>query len=584
MTTDDKLLDQFGAKDRRWSLAILRTLGERGGTGRAKDVRGELRAKYENQLSAATWDWIAETSRIGWTRFRLLEQGLISGEQRGTWSLTDKGRLALAECADEAVDLSDEAPPGDRSATDGEPATAGGEGTAEAGAELETVAATAYQGWMLPALEAVLEGNATRKAILAAVETRYGAQMLPGDRRLNRRGHTIWHYNVSWALSYLLAQGLVDHPSRGAWMPNAAGRESLARQKPDFHLETFQTLRTAARPLPSGGETAPPPLPTDPEKDDNSDDGDSTTWSWSATQARLAALRKRVDPTTMRDLEHALRPELGPAPSARIARNIILSGPPGTGKTWLAENIAFALTGAQPSADGRVRIVQFHPSYGYENFVWGIRPQLGGGAQAGFIGVDGPMMTICNAAIGEADKLFVLIVDEINRGDPARIFGELLYCLEYRGREVTLASGQRFVIPPNLVVIGTMNSVDRSVAIVDYALRRRFVFIRVEPNPGAIVDMLHTAPARTAAAALAALNTRIRAVRDEDHQVGHSYFVSPGRALATFEEVDTIWRAEVRPQLAELFFGQPDVVRELEQVWRTALSGAKAAEETPDSD
>lgn len=584
MTTDDKLLDQFGAKDRRWGLAILRTLDELGGTARAKDVKGALRARYGDQLPAATWDWIEETSRVGWTRFRLIEQSLLSGEQRGTWTLTEKGRRALVECIDDAVDLTDETPPSGRAET-GENGSAGsGADTAEIGGGLETVEATVYQGWMLPALEAVIEGHATRRAILTAIENRYGAQMLPGDWRLNRRGQTIWHYNVSWALSYLLGQGLVDHPSRGSWLPNSAGRESLATQKPTFRLESFRTLRTAARPVPAEGLVALAPLPNEPDADGDSDEGDSATWSWNAAQVRIADLRKRIDPTTMRDLELALRPELGPAPSARIARNIILSGPPGTGKTWLAEAIAYALTGAEPTAEGRVRIVQFHPSYGYENFVWGIRPQLGGGTQAGFIGVDGPMMAICKAAVGEADELFVLIIDEINRGDPARIFGELLYCLEYRGREVTLASGQRFVIPSNLVVIGTMNSVDRSVAIVDYALRRRFVFIRVEPNPGAIIDLKHTIPARAAAAALAALNGRIRTLRDEDHQVGHSYFVSPGRALDTFDEVETIWRAEVRPQLAELFFGQPEVVRELDQVWRTALAGAKAAEEAPDGD
>jgi 5-methylcytosine-specific restriction protein B len=573
MTTDDKLLDQFGAKDRRWGLAILRTLDELGGTARAKDVKKDLRARYGDQLPAATWDWIEETSRVGWTRFRLIEHSLLSGEQRGSWILTEKGRRALTESADEDVDLSAESPPADRPGSAADPA----EATDGDGGDLETVDATAYQGWMFPALEAIVAGHSTRKAILEAIEARYRSEMVPGDLRINRRGLVVWQFNASWALSYLLGQGHVDHPSRGAWLPNAAGKAALADQRPNYRIQDFRTLRTAVRPLlPVGDATRPPP----PE----ADVADVAPWSWSATQVRLADLRKRVDATTMRDVEHALRPEFGPSPSARIARNIILSGPPGTGKTWLAEAIAYALTGAEPTAEGRVRIVQFHPSYGYENFVWGIRPQLGGGAQAGFIGVDGPMMAICKAAVDEADKLFVLIIDEINRGDPARIFGELLYCLEYRGREVTLASGQRFVIPSNLVVIGTMNSVDRSVAIVDYALRRRFVLVRVEPNPGAIIDLKHTIPARAAAAALAALNGRIRALRDEDHQVGHSYFVSPDRALDTFDEVETIWRAEVRPQLAELFFGQPEVVRELDQVWRTALSGARAAEEAPDGD
>src|SRR6185436_11932230 len=95
-------------------------------------------------------------------------------------------------------------------------------------------------------------------------------------------------------------------------------------------------------------------------------------------------------------------------------------------------------------------------------------------------------------ANAEQDRVFVLIIDEINRGDPARIFGELLYALEYRNREVELASGGPLIVPPNLVVIGTMNSVDRSVALVDYALRRRFSFLRVDPNPAVIAHVRRT--------------------------------------------------------------------------------------------
>ena len=162
MIADDKLLDQFGAKDRRWGLAILRTVDALGGTARAKDVKAALRARFGDQLPGSTWDWIEETNRVGWTRFRLIEQSLLSGEQRGSWTLTEKGRQALAECAGEVVDLSAESPPGDRTGSATEPAESD---DGDAG-DLETVNATAYQGWMFPALEAIVAGHSTRKAIL----------------------------------------------------------------------------------------------------------------------------------------------------------------------------------------------------------------------------------------------------------------------------------------------------------------------------------------------------------------------------------------------------------------------------------
>ena len=174
----------------------------------------------------------------------------------------------------------------------------------------------------------------------------------------------------------------------------------------------------------------------------------------------------------------------------RSKKNLILQGPPGTGKTWLAKRLGFALAGSndRETARSRLRVVQFHPSLAYEDFVRGWRPADNGRLEL----VDGILMQAIQAAESEPDRPFVLVIEEINRGNPAQIFGEMLTLLEASKRRrpeaIELAyrkePGERVHVPANLYVIGTMNIADRSLAIVDLALRRRFAFIDLEPRFG----------------------------------------------------------------------------------------------------
>jgi 5-methylcytosine-specific restriction protein B len=163
----------------------------------------------------------------------------------------------------------------------------------------------------------------------------------------------------------------------------------------------------------------------------------------------------------------------------------------------------------------------------------------------------------------------VLIVDEINRGDPARIFGELLYALEYRGDPIELASGGELTVPPNLVILGTMNSVDRSVALVDYALRRRFAFVRFDPDPEAV-------PSTRLGELLEVFNEWLVSQLDAEHAVGHSFFLNPALAkLPPDEAALRIWSHDVRPLLEEYFFGQPDRIKDAAAVWKKAWAEAE---------
>ena len=172
--------------------------------------------------------------------------------------------------------------------------------------------------------------------------------------------------------------------------------------------------------------------------------------------------------------------------SLRVKRNLILQGPPGTGKTWLAKRLGYALMGERNG--NKLRAVQFHPNLSYEDFVRGWRPNEEGRLDL----VDGPFMEMILSAKKEHSVTHVLVIEEINRGNPAQIFGEMLTLLEADKRTPSAAlelsyrahEGERVFIPANLYIIGTMNIADRSLALVDYALRRRFRFIDLEPMLG----------------------------------------------------------------------------------------------------
>lgn len=235
----------------------------------------------------------------------------------------------------------------------------------------------------------------------------------------------------------------------------------------------------------------------------------------------------------------------------RSKRQVIFHGPPGTGKTFVAQELARYLAGS----GGSVELVQFHPSYSYEDFVEGFRPSLEAGTP-GFELRRGPLRRIAHAAAANPDGTFVLIIDEINRGNLAKVFGELYFLLEYRRKDITLLySDEPFSLPENLLIIGTMNTADRSIALVDSALRRRFYFIGFFADEPPIDGLLHRwldkhkPELKWIADVVASANAELG---DRHMAIGPSHFL---RHDLDGEWIELIWEHSVLPYLAEQFFG-----------------------------
>ena len=254
----------------------------------------------------------------------------------------------------------------------------------------------------------------------------------------------------------------------------------------------------------------------------------------------------------------------------RNKKNIILQGAPGVGKTFAARRLAWSMMGEKD--DSRIEFVQFHQNYSYEDFMMGYKP-----VEDGFELKYGIFYRFCQKAANQPDKEFFFIIDEINRGNMSKIFGELLMLIEkdYRGIKATLAyNGLSFSVPKNLYIIGMMNTADRSLAMIDYALRRRFSFFEVEPgfDSEGFIHYQNGLNNET-------LNELVNKVKDLNREISldkslgkgfcicHSYFC--GRDVCTEEWLHSIVDYDILPMLSEYWFDDANKL----QRWENILQG-----------
>lgn len=256
----------------------------------------------------------------------------------------------------------------------------------------------------------------------------------------------------------------------------------------------------------------------------------------------------------------------------RKKKNVILQGAPGVGKTWAAKRLAYSMMGVKDPS--RVMIIQFHQSYSYEDFIMGFRP-----SEKGFQLKKGPFYTFCKEAEVDSDNDYFFIIDEINRGNLSRIFGELFMLIEAdkRGNELLLLySEEKFSVPKNIHIIGTMNTADRSLAMLDYALRRRFAFYGLKPafqSEGFRIYRkgLNNQKLDKLVSCVEKLNEMI--AKDDSlgdgFCIGHSYFCN--LEVVDDQALTGIIEYELIPLLREYWFDEPDKIREWGDELRSSI-------------
>lgn len=340
------------------------------------------------------------------------------------------------------------------------------------------------------------------------------------------------HLEEDWAVNHLLIASNAD-PDRVA---GALGNQTT----PVFVFERFEPDAASGTPSVS-----------DPQQTKR-DSANMLTREWLLAESLLESVE-------LDEIIEALR-----SPLPQIA----LAGPPGTGKSHLADLLARFLTQDEPLSR---RLVQFHPSYTYEEFIEGLRPVAEAGAIS-FERTDGVVLDFTRDM--QPGNPRVLIVDEMNRANLPRVFGELMYLLEKRDREIDLLYSKDYSLPADLMLIGTMNTADRSIRSIDVALRRRFSIFELPPSVGILTRFYSTRhnDVPDLFEGFVDLNDRLADLIDRHHTIGHTFFMSDG---FTSSKLRHVWYRQLQPLIEEYFFDQPDVAAtfKLEDLWPSTSNG-----------
>ncbi|WP_419553295.1 McrB family protein [Candidatus Poriferisodalis sp.] len=314
------------------------------------------------------------------------------------------------------------------------------------------------------------------------------------------------------------------------------------------------------------------PVDDDPEADDDAEPGDGETADPWISDAELVELSDEVlcDVGFLRDIVALLDGK----------KQVVLYGPPGTGKTYFARHLAWALARIPDDGEyvenGPYSLVQFHPAYSYEDFFEGFRPQVDDDGQMTYELTPGPLVRLAERAADHPDELHVMVIDEINRANLPRVLGELLYLLEYRDEwtQTQYRPVDGFTLPSNLWIIGTMNTADRSIALIDAAMRRRFNFVPFFPDREPTAGLLRRWCERNEPGQawmtdlLDAVNQRLRGDLGGDYMlIGPSHFMKQDLDENSLRR---IWEYNIEPLIEDQFFGRQEVIDSYRfgEVWK----------------
>jgi 5-methylcytosine-specific restriction protein B len=510
----------------------------------------------------------------GWHRVAL-KGGQLSAEKYGEEDRSDEQRRLLAE---DGIDASDELPD-DRRLTAGE--MAGIVAEVKGGDRAWLVRGTSVKGssivpeWVsegfvsLPAsMLPTLPAKADDATIKAAVDSGYSTigysqreakneeirafllRMKPGDLLLTTAGDDVFVGEIAGEATQADSPGKRSNLRRPADWDNADSPMAVSdlSSRLQGRLSASSDIVELTDVYDEVQALRPP--------DDEEDEGSVTVTPEPIPDVTLALLDDEAVETLL-----VGRPWLDELVELLADRHqVIVYGPPGTGKTYLSLAVAEKLAGK-----GRVTLVQFHPSYSYEDFFEGYRPAGTGDGGVALQLVPGPFRKVVDAARANPAEPYFLIIDEINRANLAKVFGELYFLLEYRDRSIDLLyssgdTGPTFTMPANVYLIGTMNTADRSIALVDAAMRRRFAFLSLHPEDQKLDRVLRSwldtrsipkERTDTLVALLIELNARIA---DKDVKIGPSYLMT--QTVASDAGLDRVWRTSILPLLEEYHVGE----------------------------
>ncbi len=406
--------------------------------------------------------------------------------------------------------------------------------------------------WCEPLVETLLKmgGSGKRPDVHKEIIQDYDISKDELDKK-NASGGSHVLNEIDWARNYLVYEGFISNEENGVWMLTDLGKSVyMTEELAEKIVAKWVKIKTAER------EHKPVPhIDLSPLYVYRNGGNKKVYPSYDKADFLEEVYMSAERYDTLREL-------------LLNKMNIILQGAPGVGKTFTAKRLAYSIMGEKD--DSRIELIQFHQNYSYEDFIMGYRPD-----GADFKLMEGVFYLFCQKARKDPERKYFFIIDEINRGNLSKIFGELLMLIEkdYRETSVTLAyNGQPFSVPKNLYIIGMMNTADRSLAMIDYALRRRFSFFDIEP--GFDSDGFKKYQASLANKTFDALIKQMKALNEDikndqslgkGFMIGHSYFCGRKPEECTTEWMKSVVEFDILPMLSEYWFDDPEKYKRWER-------------------